>query len=80
MVVSDPMPEPADTWCVDDNLDWEVATPEILGIYSLWIDPTGERLPGGPTPALSRPCPLQVLPERHSIYVQWGEPEWWKVG
>ena len=33
--------EPADTWCVGDNLEWEVAAPQRLGIYSVWVDPTG---------------------------------------
>ena len=36
--------EPDDTWCVGDNLEWEVAAPQRLGIYSVWIDPTGEGL------------------------------------
>ena len=37
--------EPADTMCVGDNLDWEVAVPQKLGIYSVWINPTGEDPP-----------------------------------
>ena len=39
--------EPADTWCVGDNLEWEVAAPQRLGIYSIWVDPTGEGPPAG---------------------------------
>ena len=44
--------EPAETWCVGDNLDWEVAAPQRLCIYSVWIDPTGEGPPAdsGVTP------------------------------
>ena len=44
--------EHADTWCVGDNLDWEVAASQRLGIYSVWIDPTGEGPPAdsGVTP------------------------------
>ena len=43
---------PADTWCVGDNLEWEVAAPQRLGIYSVWVDPTGEGPPedSGVTP------------------------------
>jgi putative hydrolase of the HAD superfamily len=25
-----------------DNLDWDVAQPQRLGIYSIWIDVTGD--------------------------------------
>ena len=39
--------EPADTWCVGDNLEWEVAAPQRLGIYSVWVDPTGVGPPAG---------------------------------
>ena len=38
---------PADTWCVGDNLEWEVAAPQRLGIYSVWVDPTGAGPPPG---------------------------------
>ena len=38
---------PADTWCVGDNLEWEVAAPQRLGIYSVWVDPTGAGPPDG---------------------------------
>ena len=46
--------EPADTWCVGDNLEWEVAAPQTLGIYCVWIDPTGAGPPvkSGVTPDL----------------------------
>ena len=39
--------EPADTWCVGDNLEWEVAAPQRLGIYSVGVDPTGVGPPVG---------------------------------
>ena len=44
--------DPANTWCVGDNLEWEVAAPQRLGIYSIWVDPTGEGPPAdyGVTP------------------------------
>ncbi len=38
---------PADTWMVGDNLEWEVAAPQRLGIYSIWHDAHGEGLPEG---------------------------------
>ena len=38
---------PAETWCVGDNLEWEAATPQRLGIYGVWVDPAGEGPPPG---------------------------------
>jgi putative hydrolase of the HAD superfamily len=38
---------PQDTWMVGDNLEWEVAAPQRLGIYSIWHDPLGRGLPLG---------------------------------
>jgi putative hydrolase of the HAD superfamily len=34
-----------DTWMVGDNLEWEVVTPQRLGIYAIWIDAHGDGLP-----------------------------------
>ena len=44
--------DPAETWCVGDNLEWEVAAAHRLGIYSVWVDPTGDGPPAdsGVTP------------------------------
>jgi putative hydrolase of the HAD superfamily len=36
---------PADTWMVGDNLEWEVDTPQRLGIYAIWMDAHGDGLP-----------------------------------
>lgn len=36
---------PAEAWMVGDNLEWEVATPQRLGIFSIWIDGAGTGLP-----------------------------------
>ncbi len=36
---------PAEAWIVGDNLEWEIAAPQRLGIYSIWHDPTGKGLP-----------------------------------
>jgi putative hydrolase of the HAD superfamily len=42
---------PAETWMVGDNLEWEVAAPQRLGIYSIWHDHLGRGLPPG--------CPIR---------------------
>jgi len=34
-----------ETWMVGDNLEWEVAAPQRLGIYSIWHDHLGLGLP-----------------------------------
>jgi putative hydrolase of the HAD superfamily len=36
-----------DTWMVGDNLEWEVAAPQRLGIYAIWHDALGKGLPVG---------------------------------
>jgi putative hydrolase of the HAD superfamily len=38
---------PADTWMVGDNLEWDVAAPQQLGIYGIWVDASGKGLPPG---------------------------------
>ncbi len=38
---------PADTWMVGDNLEWDVAAPQRLGIYGIWLDVRGGGLPAG---------------------------------
>ena len=40
---------PADTWMVGDNLEWEVAAPQRLGIFAIWHDHRGRGLPAGST-------------------------------
>jgi putative hydrolase of the HAD superfamily len=37
-----------ETWMVGDNLEWEVAAPQRLGIYSVWYDSEGAGLPPDP--------------------------------
>jgi putative hydrolase of the HAD superfamily len=39
--------EPAHVWIVGDNLEWEVAAPQRLGIFSIWLDFAGTGLPEG---------------------------------
>lgn len=40
---------PSDVWMVGDNLEWEVAAPQRLGIYSVWHDRERTGLPVGTT-------------------------------
>ena len=37
--------EPARAWMVGDNLEWEIAAPQKLGIFSIWMDAAGKGLP-----------------------------------
>ena len=37
--------EPARAWCVGDNLGWEVAAPQRLGMTGIWLDWAGVALP-----------------------------------
>lgn len=38
---------PTDCWMAGDNLEWDVAAPQRLGIFSIWVDRGGEGLPAG---------------------------------
>ena len=37
----------SDAWMVGDNLEWEVAAPQRLGLFAIWHDHLGEGLPQG---------------------------------
>jgi putative hydrolase of the HAD superfamily len=37
--------DPRDTWMIGDNLEWEVAAPQRLGIFGIWFDAAGKGLP-----------------------------------
>jgi putative hydrolase of the HAD superfamily len=39
--------EAHETWMVGDNLEWEVAAPQKLGIFAIWHDGFGKGLPEG---------------------------------
>ena len=39
--------EPQECWMIGDNLEWEVAAPQSLGIYAVWYDGYGQGLPPG---------------------------------
>ena len=38
-----------DTWMIGDNLEWEVAAPQRLGIHAIWYDGRDVGLPEGTT-------------------------------
>jgi len=38
---------PHETWMVGDNLEWEIAAPQRLGIYAIWYDGYDAGLPPG---------------------------------
>jgi putative hydrolase of the HAD superfamily len=38
---------PRDAWMVGDNLEWDVAAPQTLGLVGIWVDRTGRGLPPG---------------------------------
>jgi putative hydrolase of the HAD superfamily len=52
---------PAETWMVGDNLEWEVAAPQRLGIYAVWHDTAGDGLPADATARPDRI--IRSLPE-----------------
>jgi putative hydrolase of the HAD superfamily len=37
--------KPADAWMVGDNLEWDVAAPQKLGMTGVWIDARGRGVP-----------------------------------
>ena len=38
---------PAETWFVGDNLEWDVAAPQRLGLSAVWVDAARAGLPAG---------------------------------
>jgi putative hydrolase of the HAD superfamily len=38
---------PSDCWMVGDNLEWDVAGAQAVGIRGIWLDQVGEGLPAG---------------------------------
>jgi putative hydrolase of the HAD superfamily len=41
--------EPHGTWMVGDNLEWDVAAAQRMGIYGIWVDASGRGLPPSST-------------------------------
>jgi len=39
--------KPEDAWMVGDNLEWDVAAPQRLGLRGVWVDGPGHGLPAG---------------------------------
>ena len=37
--------EPSEAWMVGDNLEWDVAAPQRLGIFGIWVDVRAAGLP-----------------------------------
>jgi putative hydrolase of the HAD superfamily len=37
--------DPAEAWMVGDNLEWDVAAPQRLGIHGIWVDRAGQGIP-----------------------------------
>ena len=35
----------ADAWMVGDNLEWDVAQPQRMGLFGIWVDAQGAGLP-----------------------------------
>jgi putative hydrolase of the HAD superfamily len=50
-----------ETWMVGDNLEWEVAAPQRLGIHAIWYDGYGRGLPADATARPDRI--IRALPE-----------------
>ena len=48
---------PRDTWMIGDNLEWEVAAPQALGIFAIWRDPKGR----GVLPAHATVSPDRIV-------------------
>ena len=56
---------PADAWMVGDHLDWDVAAPQKLGIYGVWVDAQGR---GIPVNSPVRPdLTIRSITELHSV-------------
>jgi putative hydrolase of the HAD superfamily len=57
---------PEETWMVGDNLDWDVAGAQAVGIFGIWLDKMGAGLP---TDAATRPDRIvrsigELVPDR----------------
>ncbi|MEO8541462.1 MAG: HAD family hydrolase [bacterium] len=53
--------EPHEAWIVGDNLEWEVAAPQRIGMFAVWHDHAGTGLPDGSTVRPDRI--IRALPE-----------------
>ena len=55
----------SDAWMIGDNLEWDVAAPQKLGVYGVWIDASGRGLPA--TGATTPDCVVRSLSEVREI-------------
>ena len=54
--------QPSESWMVGDNLEWEVAAPQRLGIFSIWVDNDGAGLP-----ETANASPDRVIPKLSAL-------------
>jgi putative hydrolase of the HAD superfamily len=52
---------PEDAWMVGDNLEWDVAAPQRLGLTGVWVDAPGQGLPE-PSPVVPHRI-IRAFPE-----------------
>ncbi len=57
---------PAEAWMVGDNLDFDVAAPQRLGLSAVWIDVRGSGLPG--TSAVKPDYIVRSLAELRTLF------------
>jgi len=58
---------PEETWMVGDNLDWDVAGAQAVGLVGVWLDKTGAGLPKNSATQPDRIVRSirELVPERH---------------
>ena len=57
--------EPAKTWFVGDNLEFDVGAPQSFGVYGIWVDRDSEGLAFAPVSSLgARPSRTSIQPDR----------------
>lgn len=59
---------PAETWMAGDNLEWDVAAPQRLGIFAIWIDRRGDGIPAGQATR-----PDRVVRSLSELWAEWRE-------
>ncbi len=62
---------PEEAWMVGDNLEWDVAAPQRLGLRGAWIDPLDRGLPG--TAAIRPDVVIRAFTEILGVLVQAGD-------
>ena len=63
--------EPREAWMIGDNLEWDVAAPQRLGIFAIWIDRRGRGLPPDSAVRPDRVVPaLSALREGQTLFLR----------